>query len=218
MAWLVDPHCPFCCHKLGVLCLHVLSLTRGGAKILIPIVPTEERRDHQPGCVHWRIKCSQWAPRMPWRAVVGHCGWGPVGTVYEMRLGSGSEPLARGQVGISSTLGCSRKTCATQDYVWNVIWSKPVLIQTFLQLGISRVYCIEDCTAVTVLLGDNKLAFQFIRQYLATLANGTQPPKTWPLLNKLTNPHSEDQALPSWWSPHLWKPVSQRLASLSLSN
>lgn len=190
MSWPVDPHCPFCCHKLGVLCPHVLSLTRGGAKILIPIVPTEERRDQQPGRVHWRIKCYPWAPRMPWCAVVGHLCCGPVGTVYEVRLGPGSEPLACGQGSISSTPGCSRKTCATQDYVWNVIWSKPVLTQTFLQLGISRVYCIEDCTAVTVLPGDNKLAFQFIHRYLVTLANGNQPPKTWPLLNKLTKPHS----------------------------
>lgn len=38
-------------------------------------------------------------------------------------------------------------------------------------------YCIEGCTALTVLLGVNTLAFQFIHQYLVTMATVNQSPK-----------------------------------------
>lgn len=41
----------------------------------------------------------------------------------------------------------------------------------------SRAYCIEGWTAVIVLQGDNKLALQFIHQYLVILANVNPSPE-----------------------------------------
>lgn len=73
----------------------------------------------------------------------------------------GEGVLSLRAVSISSPPQASpEETCATQDYVWNVIWRKPELIQTFLQLEFQGPTILKAVLQLYLfLLEDNKLDF-----------------------------------------------------------